>query len=489
MVIVYLVVIAWFVGHQRESLVQIVRDIDNDQLNQRALASLATGIAHSIYETDLVLRTPGYTEGHPLSFADLAEHFQTASAELREAAQVNPSLTPESEGFKVAAALMHGAPRSEDMMRVRDTQQRALQKLQDILTVLQIRNTELMQQYRNTQQYISVFAISSSVAAAVACIAVILVFFTRLAKDIKALQDRAVAIVGGYAGEPLPKTRNDEIGGLIEAVNRMQVDLRRWESRQEIERQQRFHQEKMAAIGSLAAAVGHEVSNPLAAISGIAQFIVEEAKREERPSSRAIGEFATSILKQTERIIAIMRQMATLTAPHSPKPELLDLNALIESTWSFLSYDKRLRGVNLELNLDRGLPAVDAVADHITQILMNLLINAADAMDHIADPAQRRIRVGTRIVGHEVEISVTDNGRGMTAEVLAKAFDDSFTTKPAGKGRGIGLFICKNLVEDAGGRIALQSMPDQGTTATLRLPLRPARDAASVEDAPAIANA
>lgn len=480
-VILYLAVIAWFVTYQRQSLVQIVREIENDQLNQAALASLATGIAHSIYETDLVLRGPAYAEGHPRSLADLAEHLQTAGAELREAAQVNPSLGEEVEGFRQAAALVRGTPGSEDMVRVRDAQQRALQKLQDILTVLQIRNTELTQQYRDTQQYISVFAISSSVAAAVACIAVILVFFTRLAKDIRILQDRAVAIVGGYAGDPLPKTRNDEIGGLIEAVNRMQVDLRRWENKQEIERQQRFHQEKMAAIGSLASAIGHEVSNPLAAISGIAEFIVDETRRDERPSSKAIGEFAASILKQTERIIAIMRQMATLTAPHSPQPELLDLNALIQSTWSFLSYDKRLRGVNLELDLDPDVPAVSAVADHITQILMNLLINAADAMDHIAEPGQRRIRVVTRVVDDEVELSIEDNGRGMTPEVLAKAFDDSFTTKPAGKGRGIGLFICKSLIEDAGGSVVLESAIDKGTTATLRLPLGSAPAASSVE--------
>jgi signal transduction histidine kinase len=256
----------------------------------------------------------------------------------------------------------------------------------------------------------------------------------------------------------------------------MQGDLRRWERQQEISRQQRFHHEKMATIGSLAAAIGHEVNNPIAAISGIAQFIADETRNDERASSKAIGEFAGSIIMQTERITSIMRQMATLTAPHSPKPELLDLNALVRSTWSFLNYDKRLRGVQCEQDLDHNLPAVEAVADHVTQILMNVIINAADAMDHI-EPARRRIVITTRAVGDEIRISVADNGRGMSADVLAKAFDDSFTTKPVGKGSGLGLFICRSLIEQAGGRIVLVSVPDQGTTATMHVPMRPAKAA------------
>ncbi len=102
---------------------------------------------------------------------------------------------------------------------------------------------------------------------------------------------------------------------------------------------------------------------------------------------------------------------------------------------------------------------------------MNLLINAADAFDRSSDASPSRIRVATRIVGDEVHVAVTDNGRGMTPDVLDRAFDESFTTKPAGQGRGIGLFICKSLMEKAGGRITLASTPDDGTTATIHIPL------------------
>jgi two-component system, NtrC family, sensor kinase len=471
-VIFYLAFIAWFVANQRQGLVEIVREIEINQANQNALASIASAVTHSLFETDLLLSSADYGQKHPLTYADIAQHFDDTAAALHEAAEIDPALMQEAANFRQGAQVMRGEPTPLELAQMRQGQRKVVEKLQELSAVLQTRSQELTQQYRDTQQFISVFAISANVVGAVISMAVILIFFTRLAKDIKRLQDRAVAIVAGYAGDPLPQTRNDEIGGLIQAVNQMQVDLRAWERQQEINRQQRFHHEKMATIGSLAGAIGHEVNNPIAAISGIAQFIIDETKDDARASCKTVNEFAGSILKQTERITSIMRQMATLTAPHSPKAELADLNALIRSTWSFLSYDKRLRGVELEQHLDHDLPAVTVVADHMTQVLMNVMINAADAMDNV-EPGRRRIVVATCVVGDEVKISITDNGRGMSPEVLAKAFDDSFTTKPAGKGSGLGLFICKSLMEEAGGRITLTSVLNEGTTATLYVPLRP----------------
>jgi two-component system NtrC family sensor kinase len=269
----------------------------------------------------------------------------------------------------------------------------------------------------------------------------------------------------------LGNPRTDEIGGLIEAINRMQVDLRRWEQQQEISRQQRFHQEKMAAVGSMAATIGHEVSNPIAAIAGVAQFLIDETRGDEQRNSRLAHDFSVQILKQTERISLIMRQLATLTRPHSPEPELLDVNALVHTTGSFVAFDKRFRGIELQFDLDHALPAVTFVADHMTQVLMNLFINAADAMEDVPRDGNARIRVATRLCDGCVRLDVTDTGHGMTTAVMARAFEESFSTKPPEKGRGIGLFLCKTLVEQAGGRIELESTPGAGTTVSLHLPV------------------
>jgi len=108
---------------------------------------------------------------------------------------------------------------------------------------------------------------------------------------------------------------------------------------------------------------------------------------------------------------------------------------------------------------------------------MNLLINAADALEGRSGAGKPTVVVSTRQAKNEVIVSVADNGHGMESSVLAHAFEESFTTKPAAKGRGIGLYLCKTLIEEIGGRIELESRLDAGTTARVCIPLRAERTA------------
>ena len=475
----YLAIISVFLTHQRQNLLLIVDHMETTQVHQAVLSPIVSMLAHAIVETHVLLNSPELGPGRADNFGDLPDEFEAISSGLSEAQKLYPALEPDVRVFSMAAAAMRKSPDRQYLKQLAELERPVMARLNELANELETRGKGLSQRYRDTQQYISTFAIAANVVGAVASIAVIIVFFTRLAKDIKRLQDRSVAIVGGYSGAPLKNTRKDEVGGLIDAVNRMQGDLRRWEQQLELARQQRSHHEKMAAVGSLAAAISHEVSNPIAAIAGVAQFIVDETKREDQRSNRTVNEFAAQILTQTERIARIMRKMATVTAPHPPEAELLDLNALIQSTCGFMGYDNRIRGVEFDFDLGHDVPAITAVADHITQVLTNLLINAADAMDQGTEPGRRRIRIGTITVADGVQVSVTDNGCGMSPEVLAKAFDESFTTKAAGGGRGIGLFVCKSLIEEGGGRIVLHSSPGEGTTVDLFLPLRPPEKTAS----------
>jgi len=178
------------------------------------------------------------------------------------------------------------------------------------------------------------------------------------------------------------------------------------------------------------------------------------------------------ILEQTHRISQITRQLAEMTAPYSPEPQSLDLNALLRRTCAFLRYDKRFANLEFKLDLDSGVPSINAVADHLTQVMMNLLINAADATCDLAGRSAS-ISVETRSNGREVVLVVEDNGCGMDAATMARAFDEAFTTKPPGRGSGIGLFMCRSLVEAEGGRIELDSTPGRGTRVAVFLP-RPA---------------
>jgi len=467
----YLALITAFLANEREGLVSIAERMEANQAGIGLLEPTVNGLAQSLVETQAILNAQETAPVRPVAFGSLGGRLEAINLALEEVRTTFPVVEDDVTRFRRAVGSVRAMPAVHHLAQVRDSEQVLLAKLQDVVNGLQKRSRELGQRYDATQQFIGVFAITANVVGAVASVAVILVFFTRLAGDINRLKDRASAIVAGYDGRPLRNTRRDEIGGLIDAVNRMQADLRRGERQVELSRQQRFHQEKMAAVGSLASAIGHEVSNPIAAISGVAQFIVDESADDTRPQGRTINEFAAQILKQTERVAHIIRQLSTLTTPRSPEAELLDLNALVRSTYGFVRYDKRFRGIEFEEALEHDLPAITAVADHITQILVNLLINAADASDALSTTGSCRIRIATRVAGDAVLLSVADNGRGMTADVLAHAFDEAFTTKPAGQGRGIGLFVCKSLIEQGGGRIELESALGEGTTATVHIPL------------------
>jgi signal transduction histidine kinase len=169
-------------------------------------------------------------------------------------------------------------------------------------------------------------------------------------------------------------------------------------------------------------------------------------------------------------VATITRQIAMFSAPTSPHPELIDLNGLVESTCNFVRYDPRYRAIELVTELDRQLPAVEVVADHLTQILMNLLVNAADAVQDVTDRAPR-VRVCTARRDGAIELAVIDNGAGMAPDVLARAFDEHFTTKPRGKGSGLGLAMCRRLIERRGGHISVESEADSGTTVRVHIPI------------------
>lgn len=297
----------------------------------------------------------------------------------------------------------------------------------------------------------------------------VIFFVTRLAWDIRRVQDRAMQIVEGYRGEPMAVTRNDELGALMECINKMQLELRRQEIQVELSRQQEFHREKMAAVGSIAAAVAHEINNPLSAIVGMSNEMcqMQSLKQCGNTNNNCQPEMLQS---HARRAMDITRQISEFSSPHSSEPKLYDLNNLIRTTAKFVSFDRRFRLVELELDLDPQLPAVFVEGDHVTQVLMNLLINAADATEGRQDP-KPRITIMSRCDSGAVTILVKDNGPGIAPEILSRVFEEFFTTKPAGKGTGIGLAVSRSLIASLGGTITMDSQVEMGTVVTIRLPL------------------
>lgn len=471
--VTYVAIFALYVAHDRGVLLHLVTQQEQVYDRQQALIKVNTAVAHSIVELQYWInqqptKAPDY--------GDIELDFSAIESGLPELRQRYPQITANLAKFERDVAAMNSGWSTATLTAVRNSEQELGAQLEQLEDSLGEHHRLLAQQYRDANQHVFIVWVLSSVVGIVLFGTLVTMFFTRLAADIKLLESRAVDIVGGYRGPALAVTRRDEVGGLMHAVNRMQSELRRWERQQEISRQQRFHQDKMAAVGSLAAAVAHEVNNPIAAIAGVAQHMILEAQESPNPARSAGANEAKLILQHAERIALIMRQVAGLTARHSPQPELLDLNSLVDSTCNFIAYDKRFNGIDLVTEPASGLPAVLAVADHLTQVLMNLLINAADAMEGI-EGRDRRIVVSTTATDGGVMLTVADNGSGMTPGVMAQAFDEFFTTKPLEKGRGIGLFLCKSLIEQGGGRVELESSPGVGTTVRCFVPAPAARAA------------
>jgi signal transduction histidine kinase len=463
-VVAYVATMAALISHQRISLRSIVQQLEDVHLVADALTKTKTSLAHGI-----LVVNEAYFVGGPLArdpvLLDI-EAIQSGLAGLRPAF---PALGETSARLGASAAELRARADRTVLLDLRATFHGLVADLEAIERRVNARKEALTGEYRSAYDRVTWIGTAMGLGGIVLLGAAVAVFFSRLARDLRALTARASDIVHGYRGDALPVRRNDEVGELAAAINRMQSGLREREQQLEIARQQRFHHEKMAAVGSLAAAVAHEINNPIAAIHGVAEAM------NARCSEAQCAQFNHRcepglILQHTQRIAAITRQLARITGPQSAQPELLDLNTLARNTCSLLSYDKRFSGVALRLDLDTQAAAVTAVPDHLTQVLINLLINAADALADVRDRA-REIVVATEGRDDEVLLRVTDNGCGMTREVQARAFDEAFTTKGPGRGSGIGLFMCKSLIAAGGGSIDLASAPGVGTTVTVRLPV------------------
>jgi two-component system, NtrC family, sensor kinase len=472
--VAYLTIVGLYVAHERGRLQYIFQQLENIDGKNELLTKVNTALTHSVVALQIILNSGAIA----WRWDEIVLDISAFSPSLPSLNASFPETTSIVRRFNLHLAELSKGRSNEGLIALRDSEQEMAAQLEDIETSVQNKGKLLSEEYNALNQRITVLVLVTTLFGLTVFGAVVMLFFSKLASDMKKLEARAVAVVGGYRGKPLDVTRHDEVGSLMEVVNRMQLDLRHWEQQQEISRQQHFHQEKMAAIGSLAAAVAHEINNPINSISGIAQHTMDTIRSHKRPSDETLCDAAELTLKQTERIASIVRQIADLSAPRSEDPELLNINELVENTCSFIRYDKRFRRIDLVTDPDHDLPAVRAVADHLTQVLMNLLINAADALEGMAGRNRPTIRVSTRQTDGAITLSVSDNGQGMDSEVLAHVFDRAFTTKPAGKGRGIGLYLCKLLIEEIDGRIELGSTQGGGTTAQVHLPSQTAHAAA-----------
>jgi len=222
------------------------------------------------------------------------------------------------------------------------------------------------------------------------------------------------------------------------------------------------HAEKMAAVGQLVSGVAHEVNNPLTAILGFADLLMENPDLPE-----GAHKDLRVILQEAQRTKQIVQNLLSFARQMPPQRSALQLNAILRRTIQLRSYDFNSHGVDVIEHLDEGLPDVLGDAHQLQQVFLNILNNAYDAVHEVGRPA--RIEIMSTKAGDAVEVSFSDNGNGITHP--DKIFDPFFTTKEVGKGTGLGLSICYGIVKEHGGEILCHNnIGGQGATFIVRLP-------------------
>ena len=226
-----------------------------------------------------------------------------------------------------------------------------------------------------------------------------------------------------------------------------------------------MHAEKMAAVGQLVSGVAHEVNNPLTAILGFADLLLENPDIPEN----AIKDLRV-ILQEAQRTKTIVQNLLSFARQMPPQRVAVQLNVILRRTIQLRSYDFNSHGVDIVEHLDEGLPDVNGDAHQLQQVFLNILNNAYDAVHEVGRPA--RIEIMTTKMGDAVEVSFRDNGYGISHP--DRIFDPFFTTKEVGKGTGLGLSICYGIVKEHGGEILCHNNSDgQGATFIVRFPAAP----------------
>ncbi|WP_051184709.1 ATP-binding protein [Desulfatiglans anilini] len=233
-----------------------------------------------------------------------------------------------------------------------------------------------------------------------------------------------------------------------------------------------LHQDKMASLGKLSASVVHEINNPIAGILNLI-LLMKRISQEGRLTTEDLQKFARYLdLMETEtrRISRIVSNLLTFSRQSKIELKLVDLNRLVQKTLFLNSNLLKIHNVSVVTDLDPGLPEVMGSEDHLQQIFMNLISNAAEAMEAMPG-GTLTIRTGDVKEAGQVFITFEDNGPGIPKENLPRLFEPFFTTKTKGKGVGLGLSVAYGIIENHGGTIEVQSEPDKGTTFLVKLPV------------------
>ncbi len=222
----------------------------------------------------------------------------------------------------------------------------------------------------------------------------------------------------------------------------------------------KLEKERALLLEEMAPVFAHEIRNPLGSIKGAAQYLRSETEAEE---NRQLLEV---IIEEVDRLNSVVSQFLDYAKPHTPNVKVQNINPIIERAVSLIKANSVSENTNLEMDLHANLPAVAVDAEQLLQVLLNIAFNAIDAMP---EGGTLRIRSSKRAgeAGDTISISIHDTGQGIKREDIKNIFKPFFTTKE--RGVGLGLAICQRIIKSHGGSIRVKSVPEKGTTFSIRL--------------------
>jgi signal transduction histidine kinase len=327
-------------------------------------------------------------------------------------------------------------------------------------------NYSLVETRKRIVELTNLFVLSTIAIIGFLALAISLVMLKFVKKPMLRLAENMAKVEQGDLSVRMKPEGKDEIGRLIVSFDSM-VD-RLDKAKQELEQ---FHFEQMeradrlASVGEMAAGIAHEIKNPLTGIAA-AITIIKDDFADSDPKVEIVNE----VLEQVKRLDKTVNDLLFFGKPTLPEPTFTDINSTIEKTLMFASQHRGGKSIVKKLELQEDLPAVFVDPKQIQQVLLNLFLNAVQAMQESGT-----LTVKSTLVRHDgnecILISIADTGQGIPSQILEKIFTPFFTTKA--QGTGLGLAICHKLVKQHGGTMSVESADGKGTVFHVELPVRP----------------
>jgi two-component system, NtrC family, sensor kinase len=236
--------------------------------------------------------------------------------------------------------------------------------------------------------------------------------------------------------------------------------------------QKLLQSDRLASLGQLSASVAHEINNPVAGVLNLSMLMQRILKDDGIPPERIpeFRKYLAQVSSETTRVGRIVSDLLAFSRRSKPHRAGADLNKIVASTVSLIAHKLKLANVELDMDLDAKLPLVWCDGSQIQQVVLNLMLNGAEAL-HGKEGGRLTITTRHDERGGSVTLAIRDNGEGISPENLTRIFDPFFTTKPEGKGVGLGLAVIYGIVQAHGGEVTVKSDIGKGTTFNVTLPL------------------